>query len=1228
MANLIYFINNTSDTAVAYDFDGNRQSDDDISLGTGDWQGGVASDDRLYFINNTNDMAVAWDFDGNRQSGDDISLGTGSWQGGVASDDRIYFINESDNEGVAYDFDGNRQSTDDIALGNGFWAGSAASDDRLYFINISNAQGIAYDFDGNRQSADDISLGSGLLWGGSGTDDRLFFIRSGAAEAYDFDGNRQSADDISLGSGTWQGGATSFEQTTPPTNNAPSFANTSYAFSDVAIAVNTVVGTVAATDADDDTLSYSLTGADASNFSIDSDGEITVTTALTNGQVYNINVVADDGTDTTSVAVTITAVAAAVTPTLGWEVPSEAVGNTFSATLTSNVALDDVPSVSFFRLRDDDNTNPIIPLNTSNTTITLIAGTNNYLIELELTGTYDDDYTIRLNGGNVQHNGQNVISGQLISAVFSIDSSVGTTPTPPTFTAPSDYEVNERADDTIDSTDFFSGHTSLAFKSGTTPPSWATISGLDIVITDAPDVTDDTDYDIELTATNADGDVDGTITIAVQQIDPAPVIGTISRIDVNEGASKTVDLSGSLQNTDTLVMTSSQSWVSISGSSLVITTAPSVAADTDYTVNLRAESDSTDETDTGSVVIRVADVPTPVVNNPPSFSESSYSFLDVAIAVNTVVGTVAATDADNDTLSYSLTGTDASNFAIDSDGEITVATALTYLDTYTFNVVADDGTDTTNVVVTVTAEADPAEIVVLKSPDALTLYKQALNKETTPSEAGDNDYSTWTTQTTITCDIRDDASNAQAFETIFVKGSGIDSYAVAVDGSNLGTRTVPDAIQVEDAYPEIDDISITRDGWQHDMIEISEQTGSSVVLTFSGTNIRINEVLILRKSVILNSNYAKLSHAKVDISSNIEESETGDETREIIVGRDRLRWMSSCALEFTFEDDNYEVFLDWIEDNPNPVVAQNPELYPWRVYKAVFPDMQHNAPYISSVIEVGNLVEFRLLENRRIGESDLILKRTFNSEDSPGKYLFFNDCVHLDNDRVTKIDGSIDYNASDNDLQTYSSETPLEFDISEGSDATKVTHIWMKSTGVTAYEIQTLVGNTWTTQETLTPTRSAYRGYDNSLEKLTTAITATSMRLAFTGSSVKIFEVMLLEHAGGLVTLSNVLPKKSDRTSVVQQTQDGEIERVETELSSRFKWQLDFSAAFGHNNTHKLEDFLDWINSNPNFTFAERPEVNPWRVYPAGFLNSGFNASFITQTVQIGELVQCQLSER
>ena len=98
---------------------------------------------------------------------------------------------------------------------------------------------------------------------------------------------------------------------------------------------------------------------------------------------------------------------------------------------------------------------------------------------------------------------------------------------PPTFTAPvANYEVNERADDSIDSTEFFTGHTSLTFRSGYSAPSWLTISGLNVVITDAPDVLEDTDFTVPLTATNGDGSVNGSITISVQQIDPAPVFTT------------------------------------------------------------------------------------------------------------------------------------------------------------------------------------------------------------------------------------------------------------------------------------------------------------------------------------------------------------------------------------------------------------------------------------------------------------------------------------------------------------------------------------------------------------------------------------------------------------------------------------------------------------------------------------------------------------------------------
>ena len=114
-----------------------------------------------------------------------------------------------------------------------------------------------------------------------------------------------------------------FLKTTPtPTNTAPVFGETSYAFSDLAIASGTVIGTVDATDADNDTLTYTITGTDASKFNIDADGEITAAEILEYAQDYSINVVADDGTDTTTIAVTIN------TETVTPRAPSIAVDST------------------------------------------------------------------------------------------------------------------------------------------------------------------------------------------------------------------------------------------------------------------------------------------------------------------------------------------------------------------------------------------------------------------------------------------------------------------------------------------------------------------------------------------------------------------------------------------------------------------------------------------------------------------------------------------------------------------------------------------------------------------------------------------------------------------------------------------------------------------------------------------------------------------------------------
>ena len=180
---------------------------------------------------------------------------------------------------------------------------------------------------------------------------------------------------------------------------------------------------------------------------------------------------------------------------------------------------------------------------------------------------------------------------------------------------------------------------------------------------------------------------------------------TIDDLEVDESSDETWDLSAISQDAASFSLQGSPpSWLSVSGTDLVATSAPDVDSDQNNDVMVRATRDGVNVEKTLRVVVKNTGTPPPT-NTAPEFANASYTFSNVAIAVNTVVGTVAATDADSDTLSYALTGTDASSFSIDSDGEITVATELTNSDSYSFNVVADDGTDTTRVVVTVTAIA-------------------------------------------------------------------------------------------------------------------------------------------------------------------------------------------------------------------------------------------------------------------------------------------------------------------------------------------------------------------------------------------------------------------------------------------------------------------------------------------------------------------------------------------
>ena len=439
---------------------------------------------------------------------------------------------------------------------------------------------------------------------------------------------------------------------------------------------------------------------------------------------------------------------------------------------------------------------------------------------------------------------------------------------PPTFTAPAaNYEVNERADDSIDSTEFFTGHTRLAFRSGYSAPSWLTISGLNVVITDAPDVLEDTDFTVPLTATNNDGSVNGSITISVQQIDPAPVFGTPNRFDIDEGSSSVFDLSGDLQNTESLAYQSgysAPSWLTISGLTLVITDAEQVSQDTDFDVLLAAESTKTAATADRTVTIRVRDVavpPPPPIAMPPGAPTG----LKVELTPTTAVLKWAAATEGGDTEAYEVSYAEGASLgstwvATGSTGTRFFLKRLKRGTQYTFGVRGRNSE----------GAGDASHPVTQNTPIAslhnALFFKECVNYldrgarvsvHGNPSElvraVADNDYNTFTRQKDLVINI---AVNGQPtrVDAILVKGQDIEGHSAEPTGgtgSGYSNRMMPLVVK----NWEGSEVSTVVAGFQHDLYLLpSHFTATSVRMTFTGTDAKITEIMLLEFGIEIDSN--------------------------------------------------------------------------------------------------------------------------------------------------------------------------------------------------------------------------------------------------------------------------------------------------------------------------------------------------------------------------------------
>ena len=432
-------------------------------------------------------------------------------------------------------------------------------------------------------------------------------------------------------------------------NRAPAFTDGSTTTRSVAENTGSGedIGTaVAATDPDDDTLTYTLSGTDAASFSIVS----------TSGQLQT-NAALDYETKS-SYSVTV----------------SVSDSNGGSDSISVNVNVTDVDENRAPVFTEGDSTTRSIDENTA-------SGVN---IGSAVSATDPDDDTLTY-----------TVSGT-DAASFSIVSTSGQLQT----NAALNYESKSSYSVTVEVSDGNGGSDSIP----------VTISVTDV--NEAPSFATDT----------------ATRSIAENTASGEDIGNAVTATDPDTGDTLTYTLGGANAAAFSIVSTSGQ---------LRTNAALDYETKSSYSVTVSV-SDGNGGNDSISVTINVTDVNErlqQIVRSAPVFTEgtsttrtvaeNTASGTDIGTAVAATISTpVAATDADNDALTYTLGGTDAAAFSIVStSGQLRTLAVLDYetKSSYTVTITASDGTltDTISVTINVT-DVDENRAPVFTEGDSTT----------------------------------------------------------------------------------------------------------------------------------------------------------------------------------------------------------------------------------------------------------------------------------------------------------------------------------------------------------------------------------------------------------------------------------------------------------------------------------------------------------------------------
>ncbi len=635
-------------------------------------------------------------------------------------------------EAYTYNSDGNLIRTDFDDDADGTIDRSEFDDDadgNIDRVNVAENRITAY-------RAPDAE-GDTLVYSLSGTDAALFTIDANTGEvsfiaAPDFeapgDDDRDNVYDIIV---TASDGATDTEQAvaitvTNDNDNAPTFTSPATAN---AQENQTAAYMAAATDADGDTLVYSLSGTDAALFTIDADtGEVSFIEAPDfeapgddgGDNVYDIIVTASDGTNSTdhNVAITVT--------NDNDNIP------VFTSPATAN-AQENQTAAYMAAATDADGDTLVYSLSGADAALfTIDANTG----EVSFIEAPDFEAPGDANGDNVYDIIVTASDGttdteQAVAITVTSDNGNA-----PTFTSPAtaNAQENQTAAYMAAATDA-DGDTLVYSLSGTDAALFTIdantgeVSFIDAPDFEAPgDANGDNVYDIIVTASDGATDTEQAVAITVtNDNDNIPVFTSPATANAQENQTVAYMAAATDADGDTLVY-------SLSGTDAALFTIDAATGEVSFIAAPDFEAPGDDGGDniydiivtasdgTNSTDHNVAITVTNDNDNIPVFTSPATAN---AQENQTAAYMAAATDADGDTLVYSLSGADAALFTIDANtGEVSFIEAPDFEapgddggdNVYDIIVTASDGTTDTEQAVAITVTSDNGNVPTFTSP--------------------------------------------------------------------------------------------------------------------------------------------------------------------------------------------------------------------------------------------------------------------------------------------------------------------------------------------------------------------------------------------------------------------------------------------------------------------------------------------------------------------------------